>query len=208
MNESKAYVVGGEEYSIVQFARGDDEARRIGSEKMGLEFGDVDSCRRAPELDQYAPGPVSPLTLYRLGWWFECMGCERRIEEGGEYDEWEEIDPVESGGGLYCSPWCRNKDLAETEERKRRAGIAAAHLETRVLKRFPEAKIDSKYAFPRSRNGVLLEANAHVSFYLPISRFGPLRTNMKHMGGHAETCVPQGDLEAFLAFPGRKGPAA
>lgn len=106
----KAYVVtevcdgmGG-----VVFARFHAQARREGSYEYGDGDWDSVECRRAPEFDQYAPGPVPILSLLEHGWWMECSECQRRIDQ--EEVEVMRRPPVIIGNTrLFCSPWCRLK---------------------------------------------------------------------------------------------------
>jgi len=48
---------------VIAFATNGAAARREGGNDLNLEFEDVESCRRAPWADEYAPGPV-PLHAY------------------------------------------------------------------------------------------------------------------------------------------------
>ena len=60
--------------------------------------GEVDArdvvVRRAPHLDEHAPGPVPLRALLEDGWWFECHACGRRVSYG--HDDWiEDLDPAQ-----------------------------------------------------------------------------------------------------------------
>lgn len=83
---------------VIRFAKHAVVARREGADELDMEFEGVD-CRRAPEFDQYAPGPVPLEAQMDHGWWIGCTNCQRTlyIEDG----------PVIVGQNAYCSPWCR-----------------------------------------------------------------------------------------------------
>ena len=65
----KAYSVQGDEHGCVVFAEHNVVARREGANELNIEFGDVESCRRAPQFDQYADaGKVPVQALLDAGW--------------------------------------------------------------------------------------------------------------------------------------------
>lgn len=55
--------------------------------------------RRAPEFDQYAPGPVTIAQYLAEGWYWHCQGCEQQI--------WND-DPfvLIDGDRIFCSRRC------------------------------------------------------------------------------------------------------
>lgn len=119
----KAYCVSEEHEGTggIVFAHHNAVARRHGA----CEFGDGDwesvTCRRAPEFDQYAPGPVPDYALSDNGWYLWCKcGCDRKIEAGRlviheAYDEEHgriyELDREteawldKRNGSLWCDRW-------------------------------------------------------------------------------------------------------
>jgi hypothetical protein len=78
----KAYSVQADECGEVVFAKHGAGARRRGAAMMDLEWTDIVSCRRAPQFDCFAPGPVPELELWRGGWRFLCCECECGAGEG------------------------------------------------------------------------------------------------------------------------------
>lgn len=83
----KAYTVREdyEGHSCVIFAETGVVARRRGANQLNVDFESVESCKRSPEFDQFAPGPVPVKELIAAGWWFEAM-------DGGRVDQ-EDTDP-------------------------------------------------------------------------------------------------------------------
>lgn len=80
----KAYSVQAEDCGCIRFAKSNVVARRQGANELDVEFEYVQSCRRAPEFDHLAPGPVSNLELFNAGWQFFCDQCELRFAESVE----------------------------------------------------------------------------------------------------------------------------
>ena len=69
----KAYQVDYDEGSVVVFEHTSVAARRIGANKLNIEFEEVEMCRRAPHFDEYHwTEKVPPEELIENGWWFEC----------------------------------------------------------------------------------------------------------------------------------------
>lgn len=83
MKYKKAYQVDADEQSVIVFEHTNVDARRIGAQRMGVEFEDVLSCRRAAHFDQFHwTGKVPPEDLIEHGWWFECSyGYDRVTAE-------------------------------------------------------------------------------------------------------------------------------
>lgn len=111
----KAYAVHDncEGYGTVVYSTSHVAARRVGANDLGITFEEVESCRRSPEFDQYAPGPVSPLVLLKHGWWFECLQCGRRVSNDMEDDVIDDgLDPADflprpaGNDAVYCSAGC------------------------------------------------------------------------------------------------------
>ena len=75
----KAYVVSdGDEQDEIVFSEHAASARREGAGMIGLTFEEVESCRRAPEFDQYAPGPVPLRATLAAGWFHYCASTAGR----------------------------------------------------------------------------------------------------------------------------------
>lgn len=99
MNKLKAYSVQGDEYGVIAFALSGVVARREGANELNIEFSQVESCRRIPELDDFAgkPGGVPmQLLVEEHGWSQECGYCERRVYHDQAARVWE-------GDQVYCS---------------------------------------------------------------------------------------------------------
>lgn len=138
----------------VVFAKTNVEARRVGA----AEFGDGDfaafDCRRAPEFDRWASrGAVPLLALYEAGWWQECVGCERRIQQ--DWDD-EPLNPRETPRGLYCTPACKRWDDEERAKRERHEARALRAMERSLLRRLPAAEI------VRDKSDAMHRAHAYV----------------------------------------------
>ena len=131
--QPKAYVVredhdGG---CAIVFATNGATARRQGATELNMEFDEVESCKREPAFDQYAPGPVPLHATLANGWWHSCNSCSCTFDQEGrrEYDVDEdrddEFNPVtDAKGHHHCSPTCMMHGWAE--RRKREAQQAAA----------------------------------------------------------------------------------
>lgn len=131
MNQLKAYAVtdGYEGYGGIVFAKRSVEARRIGAGDLGIDFDEVESCRRQPDLDQYAPGPVPPLDLIAHGWWFECVHCGRRVSNNMDDEILDDgLNPADfvprpagknavfCGVGCECADHMKQRGRDEAEE--------------------------------------------------------------------------------------------
>lgn len=118
-----AYVVreDHDDRAAVVFAKNGAEARRIGGYQIGVEFEDVDSCRRAPEFDGYAEaGAVPPLVLIEHHWWFECDHCGHRITCDYEGPDGEDLSPVADGDRVYCDAACQSAEWVRKRDIERR----------------------------------------------------------------------------------------
>jgi hypothetical protein len=135
----KAYQVteSGEGQACVVFAVSGAPARVAGASELGTDWDGIESCRRAPEFDDYAPGPVQQRALFDAGWWFECGHCGHRVSQGEEHDdrhddEGNDADPadfgfVERGRRVFCCLACLAKEDAEkTASEERQAAVIEA----------------------------------------------------------------------------------
>jgi hypothetical protein len=134
-----------EGHSSIEFALHNVVARRTGAAALDTEF-DAVSCKRAPQFDQYAPGPVPRTALLDDGWWFECSNCYRRAEQR-DWDDEDDYRPmvpcVDAADRVYCCPACR----AEHAARQRAREAATAALCELVYTRFPAARIAHAHVF-------------------------------------------------------------
>lgn len=149
MSEAKAlraYSVQGYESGCVIFASSHVEARRLGANEIDHEFESIESCKLAPEFDQYCPGPVPVRALLEHDWRFGCYGCSRIIygmevedDETGECHE-----PIFHGDGVFCTSDCRDSDIRGREERK----AAKEKLLNTFAKHFPDCTVEHTWGVP------------------------------------------------------------
>ncbi|WP_152562946.1 MULTISPECIES: hypothetical protein [unclassified Serratia (in: enterobacteria)] len=103
-SELKAFSVQADEFGCIRFAKNNVTARREGAGELGVEFNEIVSCRRVPELDSYAAIGSVPwkVLLTEHGWSQECGYCYRMVyAEPGEYVFDDENDQA------YCSVECQ-----------------------------------------------------------------------------------------------------
>lgn len=131
-----------EGHAVICFATNSATARREGAAELGTDWHGIESVRRRPSLDQYAPGPVPPLVLIDDGWWFECsyIDCGRRVSNDtydDDDEDQEEREPVSIGRSVFCCVAHAAKQLAW---RRGRAAAEAALCEL-IYTRMPAAEI-------------------------------------------------------------------
>lgn len=195
----KAYEVrdDGEGYCCVVFATNGATARREGASELGTEWEYIESCRRAPHLDQYSPGPIPPMTLIEHGWWFECGYCGRRVSnEMNEELERDGLDPdnfaprPNGNHGVFCSAGC---ECADHIGRRGRDEAADALREVFEAK-FPGAEILHIHV----RNGPKLTEEPRsfvVTFKFPGGEW-----SASWSFGDEFCQVPKCDVDAFNAW--------
>lgn len=100
-----------EENAVIVFHTSNAAARRLGATALNEGFEDV-TCKRDPEFDQYAPGPVPwQMLIEKHGWWHSCWNCDNRVCLGEtiETDDGEEIEiqPVyDTQDRVFCCQQC------------------------------------------------------------------------------------------------------
>ncbi|PRF55362.1 hypothetical protein [Burkholderia multivorans] len=194
----KAYRVdeSGEGYGCVVFATNSAAARREGASELSTDWECIDSCRRAPQFDQYAPGPVPIEALIESGWWFECHGCGARVSNDYQYDDdGNEIEPgayVVRKQRVFCCQECLARDDA-----KRRANVAAQDALIELVEaKFPGCTIQRVHVYgerlePSEPHG----GHKCVAYFtFPGSRYAA--TYVFGEGNVAH--VPQVDVDAFV----------
>jgi hypothetical protein len=196
MPKVKAYLVrvdDSEGGAAIAFATNNASARRKGGNELDASFEEVESCRRAPEFDAYAPGPVPPLVLIEHGWWFECFNCGRTVREDEEEDDdGDPLSPVAVGQAVFCCPICQARHYAEQRARK---AAEAAFVEI-VVTKWPEAKVHRVSVYgdrlepSDNRGGIKCAAY----FELP-----GLHHDVQMTFGDDHVMVAQMDVEAFKA---------
>lgn len=196
----KAYEVcdNYEGHGCVVFATNSATARREGASELGTDWESIESCRRAPHLDQYAPGPVPPLTMIKHGWWFECSHCGRRVNSDMEDELLDDgLDPADfvprpaGNDGVFCSESC---ECADHIARRGREEAADALREVFEAK-FPGADILHIHVY----GGPKLEADKQgcyiVTFTFPGGTY-----SARWEFGDSFCSVPMIDQEAFKAW--------
>lgn len=162
--------------TIVVYATDRDSALVEGGRRLGLHEDEVESCNRAPELDQYAPGPVGALELIKHHWSFTCSHCEAAVDAGSADDDGEPHAPRPDGrDGVYCSAACEAMAFAD----QRSLAVAKATMVALIEARFPGAFV----------------TDVHV--YGP----GALRMEPRHSIAHFAFPGGQHDVEFDLATP-------
>ena len=188
----KAYIAhDGDEQWTVTYATNGAAARRQAAGEFGCDFAEVESCRRAPSLDQYADTDIPIREMLDLGWWFECDGCGgRMLSDDEDYDASEAIGTY--NGRCFCSPACRDEklesDLLEHDARLLAIGELKLHLQAR----YSETVITSVHAYANGDGHV---QQAFVEFVFPGSVHGGGKLDR-----HAGLTVAAGDYDAWRRY--------
>lgn len=166
-----------DEGACVVFAVSNAAARTKAAAELGTDWHGLESCRRAPEFDAYAPGPVPPLVLIKHGWWMECLHCGRKVHEHMDDDLLDEgldpndFEPQPAGRkSIYCSAACAAQDAAH----ERANSCARNALCDLIYTRFPDATITLVHVYgdrlhpPKREGGYLVDGiPCLVIFNLP-----------------------------------------
>ena len=205
----KAYVVreDHEGHCVIVFATNSATARREGGSELNLSFEEVESCRREPAFDQYAPGPVPLHATLAAGWRHECDHCGVRFDKdergyGDDDDREDAFEPVQDAQhNNYCSPACMMEQWAERRDKAAReyAAIEAA------LVRWPTATGVSAGRY--GKGWPHRDTEMHAQMTLPGVRY-PVRWVV----GATTVSVAQCDQDEFTRLYGtraaREGGAA
>lgn len=177
----RAYTVhdGDEGYAVV-YARSSAAARRDGANELNCGFEDVGYCRRAPEFDQYAPGPVPPRAQIENGnWWYECMECTEHVDD-------ETPEPVYLGQFVFCCKECHayyerdKRDAVEFEDMA--CELLAARYPGAVLEHVERVKRDSRVPLK-------------LDFTFPGSKY-----SVQWISGESTASVHPDDVDAFVSL--------
>lgn len=197
----KAYqVTDGDEGWAIIFATNNATARREGANQINCEWQDIDSCRRMPEVDQYAPGPVPASVLIENGWWFECRHCSRKVdadlfnnvvEEGMRADDFAIIDTPD--GGVFCCQACVDADAKYHADRK----AALADLKAQAIAKFPGCEVHHVHIYAdkiiaRDERGY---SQSEVQFSFPNGK-----QHVRWHWGEETVSVAQSDEEAWHEY--------
>lgn len=124
----KCYLVdtGDDEGAQIYFASSPGRAKAQAASEDGIEFVEVGSCKRQPQFDQYAPGPIPAKAYIENGWWLECFGCHLRCSEEMHEDVEDEDGnliacdgPIYRGNAVWCSTQCQQRYDEHRAEEKR-----------------------------------------------------------------------------------------
>lgn len=121
--------------STIVFASTRNEAKYKGASMLGIDYLDIVSCTRAPDLDTFAPGPVPALVLMRCGWWFECAQCRATVGPAMDGAAVGVDGPREDAGAVYCGTGCMVRSAAHD---RARAAAENALVEI-ITTRYPDA---------------------------------------------------------------------
>jgi hypothetical protein len=182
-------------FSCIVFATNSAAARRDGANELDSCWEDVESCRRAPSYDQYAPGPVPNDVLIADGWWFECHGCTTTVSD----DSFRAADGSVIDEGTYVvraqQVFCSQECLARHDASERMNVDAQAALIELVETKFPGCKIESVHVY-----GNKLEASkpGHGVKCLAYFTFPGAQGFSEYRFGDGPY-VPKMDLESFEA---------
>lgn len=203
MKRLKAYEVRNdyEGHCCIEFATSNAAARRTGAGELNIDWEDVEHCRRKPEFDQYAPGPVPMQVLLEHGWWFTCHECDRKVSEDLAQDvEDDGLDPDDfaitiEGEAIYCSIACSNKHWLK---KRRRVAAHAAFVEV-VEARFPGCSVKHIHIYGDRLEPGFHRNGSYESDAKCIARFA--FPGGKYLAswvfGASTASVSQDDLEAF-----------
>lgn len=177
---------------VITFATNSATARREGASELDTEWDGVESCKRAPWADQYAPGPVPLHATLEAGWWHECGHCGCRFDHEGRHGEDDDerddaFEPVQRGIQSYCSETCAQEEWAERRQRAAReqAVIDAAYM------RFPRVSVIKAYETSHHTEDTYWRA----AFTVPGLQYAAHWTL-----GSKTVDVSQCDVEAFKAW--------
>jgi hypothetical protein len=188
----KAYVVR-ETYNdgcCVRFAEQSVVARREGANELDTDFEAVE-CRRAPEFDEYAPGPVPDRVLVEHGWWFECTQCSQRIsnEPTDEDGEPIELSPIYEGDRIFCSLKCKEALEAERAADRARAEAATAA----AVAKWPGITIryTNGYAEPATVSFAFPGSEGTATWLMDAPTVSVERRDVEAWHRFAESCRPR-----------------
>ncbi len=188
----------------IYFAKYSITAKKSFCAEFDLELGEI-SCRRAPWADQYADTKSVPkMVMLEHGWWFYCDYCECRItDDRATYrgDEVITLDPVEAGGGIFCTPSCRDNYYQERSERAIFSQWARDLFEGMLFRRFPGASVAQKtHVYATAIDGLWVIKQCVVHFTFPGSTIGPATFRVDGIGAAPTLHVCTGDIAAWEGF--------
>lgn len=100
-----AFSVQADDSGVIIFERTNIAARRIGANELGVEFSEIESCRRAQWADKYLDkGPIPVSAYLAEGWHWSCNGC-------GKYCRERDKGIIVEDVAVYCSRACRDDSV-------------------------------------------------------------------------------------------------
>lgn len=204
----KAYEVreDGEGYCAVIFATNSATARREGADELGTDWECIESCVRVPALDQYAPGPVPPMTLLEHGWWFECSYCGTRVSNDVELDDEDDglcpddFAPRPFGKhGIFCSAKC---ECAHHMAQRGKEEAADALREVFEAK-FPGAEITHIHVYDGPELKAPEDLTKGGGRYVVTFTFPGSQYSSQWNFGDEKCWVPKIDVDVYRAWRGQ-----
>jgi len=202
----------------VFFAAHDIVAKKEGANEFaGGDISGVE-CRRVPWADEFVGRSLPARVMIAHGWWFECSGCDMRINEDALLERGLSVDGVlgTQWGRVYCSARCCRRDLSIKRRAEAEKVRAIEALKAIVRCRFPGVSFTDEHENPSWRHhayvtfrhgqkGWLWEQVA-VSFTFPGMQIGPATLHLERRWSVAigpvrpEFRCFNGDRAAFEAF--------
>lgn len=163
--------------SAVIFAKHNVVARRQGAQELNTEFDSV-SCRRAPNFDSFAPGPVPVEALLQAGWRFECGHCCKQVTAQDPHAIVDEH--------VYCGSECAQAATAE----KNADDAHMTSFKEKVAGQAPFASIQNAW---RNEYGTfaLIKWDGDKNAMFEMRSDGPLnaRVHKDHQARWDELCI-------------------
>lgn len=136
-------------------------ARRIGAERLEVEF-EYTGAIRSPEFDGYAEQGKVPLSaLLKHGWWQECCHCRRKVDLSDEVLKADEVIIDDEAGAVFCNEECRVE--FDLDVKLRNAKFEAFKLRVQEIRPdlefyefqggFPWITLVGKFRFPGCKYG-------------------------------------------------------
>jgi hypothetical protein len=187
VQQVKAYSVQADEYGCIRFATSNVVARREGANELDVDFGDIQSCKRIPELDEYATKGRVPwkVLVEDHGWSQECGYCDSRVYNDEPDRVWSD-----TGEQIYCSVECQ----AHAEDRDRQYEQERLLAERLKCDAIEAAKLRFK-GITEFHSCCLANGKVHVQF-----RFPGCQWDASWFPGASMATVAACDAEAWKAY--------
>lgn len=172
-------------------------ARRIGAERLGMDFESVE-IERKQQYDSYADRSRVPVkVLLDDGWWFECFGCSCRIErDENECNMADVVIEDDESYKLWCSAECKaEQDAADQRRIDAHKAFKEAVLEKRPDLTFTKFTADNESWAAQSYT-------PYAEFTFPGAKHGGGTVRIDNIDVDTEIrwYVAQGDHEAWNQY--------